>query len=42
MGRGVNLAHEGLGIDNKTKLDSVVKLINILKSLNKKVEIKYY
>jgi hypothetical protein len=42
VGRGVNLAHEGLGIDNKTKLDSVVKLINILKSLNKKVEIKYY
>ena len=42
VGRGVNLAHEGLGIDNKTKLDSVVKLLNILKSLNKKVEIKYY
>lgn len=42
VGRGVNLAHEGLGIDNKTKLDSVVKLIGILKQLNKKVEIKYY
>lgn len=42
VGRGVNLAHEGLQIDNKTKLDSVVKLINILKSLNKKVEIKYF
>ncbi len=42
VGRGVNLAHEGLHIDNKTKLDSVVKLINILQSLNKKVAIKYY
>ena len=42
VGRGVNLAHEGLGIDNKTKLDSVVQLLHILKSLNKKVEIKYY
>ncbi len=42
VGRGVNLAHEGLGIDNKTKLDAVVTLIRILKSLNKKVEIKYY
>lgn len=42
VGRGVNLAHEGLGIDNKTKLDTVVKLINICKTLNKKVEIKYY
>jgi len=42
VGRGVNLAHEGLGIDNKTKLDSVVKLLNILRGLNKSVEIKYY
>lgn len=42
VGRGVNLAHEGLGIDNKTKLDAVVRLIQIMKSLNKKVEIKYY
>ena len=42
VGRGVNLAHEGLGIDNKTKLDAVVTLIRIFKSLNKKVEIKYY
>ena len=42
VGRGVNLAHEGLGIDNKTKLDAVVTLIRMFKSLNKKVEIKYY
>ena len=42
VGRGVNLAHEGLGIDNKTKLDAVVRLLNILKALNKTVEIKYY
>lgn len=42
VGRGVNLAHEGLQIDNKTKLDTVVKLLNIFKKLNKTVEIKYY
>lgn len=41
VGRNVNLAHEGLGIDNKSKLDIVVKLLNILKSLGKRVEIKY-
>lgn len=42
VGRNVNLAHEGLGIDNKSKLDIVVKLLNIFSSLGKKVEIKYY
>lgn len=42
VGRGVNLAHEGLQIDNKTKLDTVVKLLNIFKTLNKTVDIKYY
>ncbi len=42
VGRNVNLAHEGLGIDNKSKLDIVVKLLKILTSLGKKVDIKYY
>lgn len=42
VGRNVNLAHEGLAIDNKSKLDIVVKLLNILNSLGKHVEIKYY
>lgn len=42
VGRNVNLAHEGLMIDNKTKLDYVVKLVNLLKGLGKNVEIKYY
>lgn len=42
VGRNVNLAHEGLSIDNKTKLDLVVRLVNILKGLGKEVEIKYY
>ena len=42
VGRNVNLAHEGLGIDNKSKLDIVVKLLGILKEKSKKVEIKYY
>lgn len=42
VGRNVNLAHEGLAIDNKSKLDLVVRLLNILKSLGKEVDIKYY
>lgn len=42
VGRNVNLAHEGLGIDNKSKLDIVVKLLKILTALGKKVEVKYY
>lgn len=42
VGRGVNLAHEGLNIDNKSKLDHVEKLTEILKNLGKNVDIKYY
>ncbi|MCI9032055.1 MAG: SpoIIE family protein phosphatase [Clostridia bacterium] len=42
VGRNVNLAHEGLAIDNKSKLDIVVKLLNILTKLGKRVQIKYY
>lgn len=42
VGRNVNPAHEGLGIDNKTKLDLVETLISMLKELNKNVTIKYY
>lgn len=42
VGRNVNLAHEGLAIDNKSKLDIVVQLLNILKALGKRVEVKYY
>lgn len=42
VGRNVNLAHEGLSIDNKSKLDIVVKLLNILTALGKKVDVRYY
>lgn len=41
VGRNVNLAHEGLEIDNKTKLDSVSALVTILKRLGKTVTVKY-
>lgn len=41
FGRNVNLAHEGLNIDNKTKLDSVTRLADILQGLGKRVTVKY-
>lgn len=41
FGRNVNLAHEGLNIDNKTKLDSVTRLADILQGLGKCVTVKY-
>ena len=41
VGRNVNQAHEGLNIDNKTKLDGVATLASILKGLGKTVTIKY-
>lgn len=41
LGRNVNQAHEGLAIDNKTKLDSVTRLAGILKGLGKNVTLKY-
>ncbi len=41
VGRNVNQAHEGLNIDNKTKLDGVATLASILKGLGKNVTIKY-
>lgn len=41
VGRNVNLAHEGMGIDNKTKLDGVQELAEILRGLGKNVTVKY-
>ncbi len=41
LGRNVNMAHEGLEIDNKTKLDTVSKLAAILRELGKNVVLKY-
>lgn len=42
VGRNVNIAHEGLGIDNKTKLTLVTQLEDVLRKLGKEVTIKYY
>ena len=41
LGRNVNLAHEGLSIDNKTKLDTVTRLTAVLRELGKNVTLKY-